>query len=75
MSIDSLSDAKWLAILIIPAFALVLVLAWMLLASRGGRPVHLKLSGFGVNLDLASGDADQRAALSSVAADKTTQKE
>lgn len=38
----------------LPALALILLTALLFLAVRGGRPINLKLAGFGVTLDFSS---------------------
>lgn len=52
MSLDPLGSL--LLFVALPALALILLMAFMILALRGGRPIQLKLAGFGVSLDLTS---------------------
>lgn len=41
-----------LTALLLPLFATLLIVAWLFWLTRGGRPVHLKIRGLGIEVNI-----------------------
>lgn len=53
-------DEKSLIILLLPLVALFMILAWCVMLTRNGRPLSLRLKGFGISIQLDSKENDEK---------------
>lgn len=50
--LEVISSSKWLILALLPFSVIILFGGWLVMYTRGGRPLVLKIHGFGVRIEI-----------------------